>query len=79
MDPETFIPKLENVMFNFMGCDQMMFGSKVKYGITYKSNQKSFDIYRRKYIHDFKVPVSNLDFEGSVGIEFEKHNAFVVT
>jgi hypothetical protein len=51
------MPTLENVMFNFMGCNQMMFGSKVKYGITYKQNQKSFDIYRRRYEHDFMIPV----------------------
>ena len=57
IDPETFEPTLENVMFNFMGCNQMMFGSRVKYGITYKANQKSFDIYRRKYEHDFRIPV----------------------
>ena len=38
IDMETFEPKLENVMFNFMGCNQMMFGSRVKYGITYKTN-----------------------------------------
>lgn len=57
----------------------MMFGSKVKYGITYKQNQKSFDIYRRKYLHDFKVPVSSHNLEGSMGLELRKHNAFVVT
>ena len=72
MDPDTFYPTLENVMFNFMGCDQMMFGSRSKYGISYKAKEKSFDIYRRKFIHDFKVLVSDLNFEGSTGIEFRK-------
>jgi len=38
IDPETYIPKLENVMFNFMQCSQMMFGKRVRYGITYKTN-----------------------------------------
>ena len=38
IDKETFEPKLENVMFNFMQCSQMMFGAKVRYGITYKAN-----------------------------------------
>ena len=54
---------MENVMFNFMNCNQMMFGSKVKYSVTYKTNQRSFDIYRRKYWHDFKVPVSDENLE----------------
>ena len=38
IDPRTFMPTLENVMNNFMNCTQMLFGSKVRYGITYKSN-----------------------------------------
>ena len=49
---ETYMPILENVMRNHMSCTQMMFGSKVKYGITYKGGEKSFKIYRRKYIHN---------------------------
>lgn len=47
INKETFMPILENVMFNFMNCNQMMFGSKVRYAVTYKTNQRSFDIYRR--------------------------------
>ena len=35
----------------------MMFGKKVRYGITYKTNQRSFDIYRRKFMHNLKVCV----------------------
>ena len=57
----------------------MMFGSRVKYCITYKTNQKSFDIYRRKYEHDFKVHViTKQDLEGAVALELEKMNSFVV-
>jgi len=57
----------------------MMFGSKVRYGITYKTNQKSFDIYRRKYEHDFKVPIIvKKDLEGAVALELEKMNSYVV-
>ena len=33
---ETFLPELENVMYNFMDCNQMMFGSKRRYGVSYK-------------------------------------------
>ena len=39
IEPRTYEPKLENVMQNFMGCTMMMFGSKVKYCITYKTNE----------------------------------------
>ena len=55
----------------------MMFGSRVRYGVTYKTNQRSFDIYRRKYIHDFKTPVSYDNLEGSTGLELVKINAFL--
>lgn len=79
IDLETFAPKLENVMFNFMGCNQMMFGSKVKYGITYKTNQRSFDVYRRRYIHDYKVPVSHEILEGSMGLDLPTMKAFLIT
>lgn len=39
MDPETLLPTLENVMHNYMGCNTMMFGSRMLYGISYKTNQ----------------------------------------
>jgi hypothetical protein len=39
IDPETCIPTLENVMYNFMNCSVMMFGNKVRYSLTYKANQ----------------------------------------
>jgi hypothetical protein len=42
IDKLTYIPKLENVMWNFVKCSQMMFGSKVRYGISYKQNQPGF-------------------------------------
>ena len=38
IDKETLIPTLENVMKNYMKCSVMMFGSKVRYGVTYKIN-----------------------------------------
>ena len=40
IDKETLMPNLENVMNNYMKCSQMMFGSRVKYGIAYKPNQR---------------------------------------
>jgi hypothetical protein len=53
------MPELENVMNNYMNCNQMMYGKRVKFCVTYKTSQKSFDIYRRRYQHNFKVPVSD--------------------
>ena len=57
----------------------MMFGSKVEYGITYKTNQCSFDVYRRKFEHDFRVTTVEKDLDGSRGLPIEDMNAFLVT
>ena len=38
VNPKTFEATLENVMFNFMNCSQMMFGSKQQYCVTFKTN-----------------------------------------
>ena len=56
-----------------------MFGSKVRYCITYKTNQLSFDIYRRKYEHDFKINVYQENYDGSRGMTLESMNAFAVS
>ena len=65
------MPKLENVMNNFMNCSQMMFGSRVKYCITFKSNEKNFEVYTRKFEHDFMATVVKDNYEGSIGISLE--------
>jgi hypothetical protein len=79
IDPETLMPQLENVMYNYMNCTQMMFGTKVRYGITYKTNQKSFNVYTREFQHNFKVNILNKNLNGSKGVEFEKLGVFFVT
>ena len=38
IDKETFLPKLENVMYNFINCSSLMFGARVRYGIAFKMN-----------------------------------------
>ena len=79
IDRKTLIPELENVMQNFMNCSQMMFGKAVRYGITYKTNQKSFDVHRRKFEHDYRVNIVDADLDGSRGLPMESMNAFLVS
>lgn len=62
-----------------MNCNQMMFGSKVRYCITYKTNQKSFTIYRKKFEHNFKIPVVSENLEGSKCLELVRHDIFLCT
>jgi len=58
-------------MYNHMQCSSLIFGSKVKYGITYKTNTKGFDVYSRKYEHDFKVNVKSENLERCNGISVD--------
>ena len=56
----------------------MMFGSKVRYCVTFKTNQKSFDIHRRKFEHNFNCNVIKGNFDGSTGLAIESMNAFLI-
>lgn len=76
---ETYEPYLENVMYNYMSCNQMIIGKKVRNCLCYKSNQKSFDIYQRKYMHNLRVCVNNINLEGSKSIEILSLNLIIAT
>lgn len=55
-----------------------MFGSKVRYGITFKTNQKSFDIWSRQYEHGFNANVVKENLDGSIGLAIESMDAFLI-
>ena len=78
INKETFEPTLENVMYNFMSCSQLMFGARVRYGISYKTNQPGFQIFTRKYFHNFKVAITTENFEGAKGANLPKQNAYIM-
>ena len=78
IDKETLMPKLENVMYNFMQCSQMMFGPKVRYSITYKMNEPGFTIYTRKHFHNFKVPINSKNYEGVLGENLGRNDEYVL-
>ena len=66
-------------MSNFMYCNQMMIGAAKRYSITYKTNQKDFEIYRRKYMHNLRVCVNDNNFEGSKSVEMPLSNFFLAS
>ena len=66
-------------MFNFLKCSQLMFGSRVLFGIAYKENQAGFQIFSRKYYHNFKVQISKENMIGSKGCTLSSMNAFIIT
>jgi hypothetical protein len=59
------MPERENIMFNYSECTQMMFGKKDKYCLTYKSNEKSFDIYKHKLNHSLRATIFHENLENS--------------
>lgn len=73
------LPMLENVLTNYMGCTQMMFGPKVKYSITFRHNQPGFDVFRKKYQHSFKSLFVEENYNRSLAVEVPHLNAFLVT
>lgn len=57
----------------------MMFGSLVRYCITFKTNQPNFSIWVRKAYHNFKVGLTNENMEGSMGANLKSLNQYVMT
>ena len=78
MDKETLMPKLENVMYNYMNCSMMMFGPLVRFGITFKQNQPGYTLYTKKYYHNFKVLQTKENFEGAQGINFKSKKSYIM-
>ena len=79
MGAEDNMPILQNVMVNYMGCSQTMFGRSKKSCITYKINEKAFEIYQRKYLHDLRVCVNSNNMEGAKAIEISCMGIIYVT
>mgnify|MGYP006097920675 CR=1 FL=1 len=42
---EQFEPQLENVMYNYMGCNNIIFSSDVSYAITYNVNMNQMSLF----------------------------------
>jgi hypothetical protein len=57
----------------------MMIGSHKKYAITYKDNERGFEIYQRKYLHDLRVCINAADFEGAKALEIISSGLFLIT
>lgn len=78
IDKDTLMPTVENVMYNYMNCSQMMFGKMVRYGITYKTSQMGFTVYTRQSFHNFRVTISTENFEGAVGANLSSIKKYAV-
>ena len=56
-----------------------MIGPRVKYCVTYKNGQRSFNVYRAAYTHNFKVTVRKENLEGSKALELNSLKSILVT
>ena len=79
IDKQTLIPVLENVMYNYMECSQMMIGAAKRFSVTYTSNQRQFDIFTRKYMNNFRVNVDSTNFESQKALEISSSNILLVS
>lgn len=55
-----------------------MFGTRVRFGITYKTNQPGFQIFTRKSYHNFKVAINASNFEGAEGANLSSMHAYII-
>lgn len=79
IDKNTGMPALDNVMTNYMKCSIMISGPRVKFFVTYKRNERTLNIFQKKYSHEFKIPIILDNFEGSMGLELPSVNMLLIT
>jgi hypothetical protein len=81
INEETLEPIHENVINNYMRCSSIVFGqsSKERYCLTYRSNRRSFEIFRKKHNHSFKGMVIDEDLDKSLGVEMIRQGALLVS
>lgn len=70
---------VETIVRNDINCSMIICGPKVKFFVAYKQNQKSLDVFMRKYEHNFMASINNNDFEGCTGIELPKKGLIFVS
>lgn len=67
---DTLRAELQYVMLNHMHCNQLMIDPDVRYAVSFKQNEHCFEIYRRRHIHDFKVPkITKENYEGGICLD----------
>lgn len=61
-----FRPVLENTMFNYMNCSQLLLSKNGDFAVSFKYDQNNLYIYERKYLHSFSVKIDGKDYEGTI-------------
>ena len=81
IDEETLEPVHDTVISNYMRCSSIVFGQsrRERYCLTYRTNRRSFEIFRRKYNHSFKCLIIEEDLDKSIGVEIKSLNQLLYT
>ena len=72
------IPKLHNVMVNFLMVNMIIFGAKDSFAIIYKQSHEDFNVFKKMMQHDFKVIVDHTNFEGAIGLNIDNEAWYIV-
>lgn len=75
---KDFIPKLELIFYNFLGCSQIMLFRKCQFCITYKYGSIGFTVIQRKYGHTFLAQISSESFQNTHTLVLNKSDRYVV-
>ena len=55
-----------------------MFGSRVRFAISYKTNQPGLMVFTRNYFHNFKVTINTENYEGAIGLNMSTKRRYVM-
>ena len=55
-----------------------MFGSRVRFAISYKTNQPGLMIFTRNHFHNFKVTINTENYEGAIGLNMNTRRRYVM-
>jgi len=78
LGPSYFKPVLDNVIYNFMTCNMMIFGPKLTVCITYEIGSEDFRIFSRNFKHNFQVKIDNHTGENNCNLNLKKQNAYCI-
>ena len=56
----------------------MMFGTRVRYAITFKAGEPDICIYQRKYFHHFMAQLSAENHEDAYGCNISELNYYAI-
>ena len=79
IDETSAKPILQNVFGNYMQCTSVLLSSQgERYIITYKRQEQGFQIYRKKFFHNFRTPILQENFENAKGLDIEALDSIII-